>query len=61
MVVVLVLLVVRIKYARNVFISGYDYFHFHVIVIKALSHDIRTIFSPLRARRSYHAPLIEKS
>ena len=29
--------------------------------LKALSHDIRTIFSTLRARRFYHAPLIEKS
>ena len=28
--------------------------------LKALSHDIRTIISTLRAGRSYHAPLIEK-
>ena len=28
--------------------------------LKALSHDIRTIFSILRAGHSYHAPLIEK-
>ena len=27
--------------------------------LKELSHDIRTIFSTLRARRSYHAPVIE--
>ena len=34
-----------------------NYLH---IILKALSHDIWTIFSTLCAGRSYHAPLIEK-
>ena len=40
----------------------YKYIKNYVNVhLKALSHDIRTIFSTLRACRSYHTPLIEKS
>ena len=37
------------------------YKNYDIISLKALSHNIKTIFSILRAGHSYHTPLIEKS